>query len=360
MSTIVVGLSGGVDSSMAAALLREAGHAVVAVTLRTAPWEAPGDGAARFGSCCSPATAGAARQVARRLGIPYYLLNHEREFGDRVIADFTREYGAGRTPSPCVVCNREIKFGTLLDRALAWEAEAVATGHYARVAPDPRSGRLCLLTARDAAKDQSYFLWPLTQAQLARARFPVGGLSKSEVRAQARARGLATAATPESQELCFVSGDYRAFLRARAPEAFRPGPVLDEAGREVGVHAGLAAYTVGQRRGLGRLGPEAAYVIRLDAATNALVVGPREALRATRLVAERVNWIAIPSLATPLDVEARVRHRAPRVPARAIPCAAGRIAIELSEPQYAVTPGQSVVLYRGEVVVGGGVIACAA
>jgi tRNA-specific 2-thiouridylase len=349
-----------VDSSVAAALLREAGHDVVAVTLRTAPWEDPGDDAARFGSCCSPATAGTARQVARRLGIPYYLLNHEREFGDRVIADFTHEYGAGRTPSPCVVCNREIKFGTLLDRALAWEAEAVATGHYARVAPDPRSGRLCLLTARDEAKDQSYFLWPLTQAQLARARFPVGGLSKSEVRAQARARGLVTAATPESQELCFVSGDYRAFLRARAPEAFRPGPVLDEAGREVGVHAGLGAYTVGQRRGLGRLGPEPAYVIRLDAARNALVVGPRDALRATRLVAERVNWIAIPSLAMPLDVEARVRHRAPRVPARAIPCAAGRVEIELYVPQYAVTPGQSVVLYRGEVVVGGGVIACAA
>jgi tRNA-specific 2-thiouridylase len=360
MSTIIVGLSGGVDSSVAAALLREAGHDVVGVTLRTAPWEEPGEAAARFGSCCSPGTAGTARQVARRLGIPYYLLNHEREFGDRVIADFTREYGAGRTPSPCVVCNREIKFGTLLARALAWDAEAVATGHYARVAPDPRTGRLCLLTARDEAKDQSYFLWPLTQAQLARARFPVGGLTKPEVRARARARGLATAATPESQELCFVNGDYRVFLRARAPKAFRPGPVLDEAGREVGVHAGLGGYTVGQRRGLGRLGPEPAYVVRLDPSRNAVVVGPREALRSTRLVAERVNWIAVPSLADSLDVEVRVRHRAPRVAARVVPCDAGRVEIELHEPQYAVTPGQSVVLYRGEVIVGGGVIACAA
>ena len=360
MKTIIVGLSGGVDSSVAAALLREAGHDVVGVTLRTAPWEEPGQAIARFGSCCSPGTAQTARQVARRLGIPYYLLNHEREFGGRVIADFTREYGAGRTPSPCVVCNREIKFGTLLDRALAWDGEAVATGHYARVAPDPRTGRLCLLTARDEAKDQSYFLWPLTQAQLARARFPVGGLTKPEVRAQARARGLATASTPESQELCFVNGDYRAFLRARAPEAFRPGPVLDEAGREVGVHAGLGGYTVGQRRGLGRLGPEAAYVVRLDPSRNAVVVGPRQALRATRLVAERVNWIAVPALAAPLDVQARVRHRAPRVAARVVPRDAGRVEIELREPQYAVTPGQSVVLYRGEVIVGGGVIACAA
>jgi tRNA-specific 2-thiouridylase len=345
---------------VAAALLHEAGHDVVGVTLRTAPWEEPDDGATRFGSCCSPATAGAARQVARALGIPYYLLNHEREFGERVIADFTREYGAGRTPSPCVVCNREIKFGTLLERALAWDADAVATGHYARIAPDPRTGRLCLLTARDAAKDQSYFLWPLSQAQLARARFPVGGLSKPEVRAQARARRLATAAVPESQELCFVSGDYREFLRARAPAAFRPGPVVDEAGREVGAHAGLGAYTVGQRRGLGRLGPEPAYVVRLDPSRNAVVVGPRAALRASRLVAERVNWIAVPSLTAPLEVEARVRHRAPRVAARVVPVDAGRIEVELHEPQYAVTPGQSVVLYRGEAVVGGGVIACAA
>jgi tRNA-specific 2-thiouridylase len=349
-----------VDSSVAAALLRDAGHDLIGVTLRTAPWEAPEEAATRFGSCCSPATAGTARQVARRLNIPYYLLNHEREFGARVIADFTREYGAGRTPSPCVVCNREIKFGTLLERALAWEADAVATGHYARVAPDPRTGRVCLLTARDEGKDQSYFLWPLSQAQLARARFPLGGLRKPEVRAQARARGLATAATPESQELCFVSGDYRSFLRARAPEAFRPGPVVDEAGREVGAHAGLGGYTVGQRRGLGRVGSEPAYVVRLDPSRNAVVVGPRAALRATRLVAESVNWIAVPSLAAPLEVEARVRHRAPRVPARAVPRDAGQVEILLHEPQYAVTPGQSVVLYRGEVVVGGGVIACAA
>lgn len=360
MSTIVVGLSGGVDSSVAAAFLREAGHDVIGVTLRTAPWEEPAEAVTRFGACCSPASAGTARQVARRLGIPYYLLNHEREFRDHVIADFAREYGAGRTPSPCVVCNREVKFGTLLERALAWDADAVATGHYARIAPDPRTGRLCLLTARDEAKDQSYFLWPLTQAQLARARFPVGGRSKPEVRAQARARGLATAGTPESQELCFVNGDYRAFLRAQAPEAFRPGPVVDEAGREVGVHAGLGGYTVGQRRGLGRLGTEPTYVIRLDPSRNTIVIGPREALRASCLVAERVNWIAVPALADPLHIEARMRHRAPRVAARVTPRDARSVDIEFKEPQYAVTPGQSVVFYKGSVVIGGGVIARAA
>jgi tRNA-specific 2-thiouridylase len=217
-----------------------------------------------------------------------------------------------------------------------------------------------LLTARDLAKDQSYFLWPLSQAQLARARFPVGGLTKSVVRAYARARGLATAATPESQELCFVSGDYREFLRARAPAAFRAGPILDEGGREIGEHGGLGAYTVGQRRGLGRLGPAATYVVRLDPTRNAVVVGPREALRTSRLVAEQVNLIERAALEAPVDVEAQVRHRAPRVPARVSPESGGRIAVDLRVPQYAVTPGQSVVLYRGEVVVGGGVIARAA
>jgi len=236
----------------------------------------------------------------------------------------------------------------------------VATGHYARVAPDPRTGRVCLLTARDEAKDQSYFLWPLSQGQLSRARFPLGGLSKPEVRAQARSRRLATAAAPESQELCFVSGDYRAFLRGRAPEAFRPGSMVDEAGREVGQHRGLGGYTVGQRRGLGPLGSQPAYVVRLDPVRNTVVVGPREALRTTRLVAERANWIAVPSLAEPLDVEVRIRHRAPRVAARVLPRDTSRFEVELRAPQYAVSPGQSVVLYRGEVIVGGGVIACAA
>ncbi len=360
MARIVVGMSGGVDSSVAATLLADAGHEVIGVTLRTTEWEAPADDVERFGSCCSATTAGAARRVARRLGIPFYALRHEREFAARVIADFVREYAAGRTPSPCVVCNREIKFGTLLERALAWEADAVATGHYARIAADPRTGRVLLVTARDPRKDQSYFLWPLTQAQLARARFPVGGLTKSEVRARARARGLPTAEAPESQELCFVPGDYRDVLRRHAPASLRPGPILDETGRELGVHAGLGAYTVGQRRGLGPGARGPSYVVRLDPARNAVVVGPREALRVTRLVAENVNWIAIDALEGPLEAEVRVRHGAPRVPATLHPLDAGRVEARLRAPQYAVTPGQSAVFYQREVVVGGGVIAGAA
>jgi len=359
MARIVVGLSGGVDSSVAAALLVEAGHEVIGITLRTAPWREPADEAGRFGSCCSPATARGARAVARQLGIPYYLLNHEREFEATVIADFTREYAAGRTPSPCVVCNREVKFGTLLRRALAWEAEAVATGHYARRVEDPATGRVLLCRARDPVKDQSYFLWPLTQAQLARARFPVGDLTKAEVRARARALGLATAETPESQELCFVTGDYREFLRARVPEAFRPGPVLDEAGRVVGRHGGLAAYTVGQRKGLGAAGGgEPRYVIALDPRRNAVVVGPRAALEVTRLLATRVNLIAVERLTGPVEVEARIRHRAPLVRAEVRPRAApDEVEVHFATPVRGVSPGQSVVFYRGDVVLGGGVIA---
>jgi tRNA-specific 2-thiouridylase len=361
MATIVVGMSGGVDSSVAAALLSEAGHRVIGITLRTTPWAEPEDDAARFGSCCSPGTARGARAVARQLGIPYYLLNHEREFAELVVADFTREYGAGRTPSPCVVCNREVKFGTLLRRALAWEADAVATGHYARIRQDPTSGRLLLCRGGDVQKDQSYFLWPLSQDQLARARFPVGDLTKADVRAKARALGLATAETPESQELCFVEGDYRRFLRDRAPEAFRPGPIVDEAGREVGVHAGLAAYTIGQRRGLGApAGGLARYVVRLEPERNAVVVGPRDALEAGGLVAREVNWIAVERLEAAVTVEARIRHRAPLVPATVRPTGPDAVEVRFSRRQRAVTPGQSVVFYRDDVVLGGGVIARAA
>src|SRR5882672_12765129 len=303
---IVVGLSGGVDSSVAAAVLVEQGFDVVGITLRVWPWQPSEDVARRFGSCCSPATVDDARQVARRLDIPYYLLNSEAEFDRTVISDFAREYEAGRTPVPCTVCNRDVKFGSLLDRARAWDAAGVATGHYARITRDAATGRHLLLRGVDTQKDQSDFLWPLSQSQLGAARFPVGGLTKAEVRDRARGLGLVTADKPESQEICFVpDDDYRGFLRRRAPGMFKPGPIVDRGGNVLGTHDGIAAYTVGQRRGLGFATGRPLYVIDLDPDCNEVSVGGVADLERDRLVARAVNFIACEPPRAPLRVEAK-------------------------------------------------------
>jgi tRNA-specific 2-thiouridylase len=355
---IVCGMSGGVDSSVAAALLVEQGYEVIGVTLRVAPWSAPDDPVRRFGSCCSAETSDDARDVARQLGVAYYLLNSEAEFGRAVIDEFAREYRAGRTPVPCTVCNRDVKFGSLLRRARAWGADAVATGHYARLSRDPESGRVLLWRARDQRKDQTDFLWPLSQAQLAGARFPVGELTKDEVRARARALGLATADKPESHEICFVpDGDYRSFLRRRDPEAFRPGPIVDGAGTVLGEHAGLPGFTIGQRRGLGLATGQPVYVTALDSARNAVVVGPAAEMEVAGLVADQVNLIAVERLQAPLAVTAKLRHSHVPEPAMVSPGPDDTIEVRFDRPQRAVSPGQSVVLYQGDLVVGGGVIA---
>ena len=360
---IVVGMSGGVDSSVAAALLVEQGYDVVGVTLRVWPWREAESGTAKFGSCCSPSSVDDARQVARRLGIPYYLLNAEREFDQTVIEDFSRQYRAGRTPVPCVICNREVKFGSLLSRARAWDAVAVATGHYARITRDERSGRFLLWRGRDQHKDQSDFLWPLTQSQLAAARFPVGDLTKESVREKARALGLVTADKPESQEICFIpDNDYRGFLRERVPAAFRPGPIVDDRGTVLGVHQGLPNYTVGQRRGLGVPSLRPLYVTALNPERNAVVVGGANGVEVDRLWAEQVNWIAVSALDEPLAVRAKIRHSHQPAPAtiRAVDTVAGsRVEVRFDSAQRAAAPGQSVVFYQGDLVVGGGVIASA-
>jgi tRNA-specific 2-thiouridylase len=355
---VVVGMSGGVDSSVAAALLVEQGYEVVGVTLRVWPWKEPDDPGKRFGSCCSPETVDDARQVARKLGIPYYLLNTEREFDRTVIANFAGEYSAGRTPSPCVVCNREVKFGSLLRRALAWEAGTVATGHYAGVGHDPMTGRHLLRKGRDPRKDQSDFLWPLTQPQLEAAKFPVGELTKEEVRAIARARGLTTADKPESQEICFIpENDYRGFLRRRMPEAFRPGRIVDREGRVLGEHRGLADYTIGQRRGLGISSERALYVVALDPDRNTVTVGSESELEATRFYATEVNFIPFDSLEGALRVAAKIRHSHTPAPATVSPVSPGVVEVVFDTPQRAITPGQSVVFYQDDLVVGGGIIA---
>jgi tRNA-specific 2-thiouridylase len=355
---IVVGMSGGVDSSVAAALLVEQGHEVVGVTLRVWPWTEPADGAERFGSCCSPVTVADAREVARTLGIPHYLLNTAEEFDRTVVEGFADAYAAGRTPVPCVACNRDLKFGSLLRRARAWDAVAVATGHYARITRDERTGRYLLWRGADPRKDQSDFLWPLSQEQLASARFPVGHLTKAEVREEARRRGLVTAGKPESQEICFVAdGDYRKFLQARRPATFAPGPIVDRDGRVLGRHGGVAGFTVGQKRGLGLATGTPLYVLALDADRNTVTVGTAAELERPGLVAEDANFIACDPPPAPLRVEARIRHNHRAAPATVRALEGGRAEVAFDEPQRAITPGQSVVWYRGDLVVGGGVIA---
>jgi tRNA-specific 2-thiouridylase len=355
---IVVGMSGGVDSSVAAALLVEQGYDVVGVTLRVWPWKEPTDAAQRFGSCCSAETVEDVRAVARRLGIPHFLLNAEDEFARNVIDRFVSDYAQGRTPVPCVACNKDLKFGSLLRRARAWDAAAVATGHYARLTREPATGRTLLWKARDARKDQTDFLWPLTQAQLGAARFPVGDLTKDEVRAHARRLGLATADKPESQEICFIpDNDYRGFLRRRQASVFRPGRIVDTDGRPRGQHAGIANFTIGQRRGLGLSGDTASYVVDMDPERDTVTVGPLASLDRVGLVATDVNFIAGEPPAGTIRVEAKIRHRHTAAPATVRMLDARTAEVVFDEPQRAITPGQSVVWYQGDLVVGGGVIA---
>ena len=354
---IVVGMSGGVDSSVAAALLVERGYDVVGITMRIGPRPAAAEPASRFGNCCGTQAVEDARQVARALGIRYYLLSMEEEFDQKVIGRFIAEYAAGRTPVPCVSCNSNLKFGSLLGRARAWDAVAVATGHYARVERDGATGRYLLLRAKDTRKDQTDFLWPLTQAQLAAARFPVGDLTKEAVREYARRLGLVTAEKPESQEICFVpDDDYRGFLRRRAPELFRPGAIVDQRGSALGTHDGIADYTVGQRRGLRVATGRPLYVVDLDPERNTVSVGEAADLERGRLEAGAVNFIACEPPKAALRVEAKIRHSHQPAAATVRALAGNRAEVIFDAPQRAVSPGQSVVFYSGDVVIGGGVI----
>jgi tRNA-specific 2-thiouridylase len=354
---IVVGMSGGVDSSVAAALLVEQGCDVVGITMRVWPRQEADEPTKRFGSCCGTEAVEDARQVARTLGIPHYLLSMDEEFNQKVIDQFIDSYGIGQTPIPCVSCNSNLKFGSLLGRARAWDAAAVATGHYARVERDPVTGRHLLLRPKDLRKDQTDFLWPLTQAQLGAARFPIGELTKDEVRARARRLALVTADKPESQDICFVpDDDYRGFLRRRAPEVFRPGAIVDRLGTTLGAHGGIAGFTVGQKRGLGLAAGRPLYVIDLDPERNTVTVGGAAELERDRLVATAVNFIACAPPTSPLRVAAKIRHSHQPAPATVRALEGDAAEVVFDTPQRAVSPGQSVVFYDGDVVVGGGVI----
>jgi len=347
---VVVAMSGGVDSSLAAALVKASGAEAIGVTLRLA------GSASR---CCSLADADDARRVAEKLGIRFYVSDYAERFEQEVKLPFADAYLAGRTPIPCVTCNSKFKFEYLLARARALGATQVASGHYARVDLDPASGRHRLRRAADASKDQTYFLFELRQTQLAGVRFPLGALTKAQVRERARALGLATAEKPESFEICFVpDGDTAAAVERLRPDALPgEGEIVDGAGRRLGRHAGIHRFTVGQRRGLGVAAAERLYVTGLDAARNRVRVGPLAELAASGARLERVNWIAGAPPVEPVRASVRVRHRHEGAQAWITPQPGGGARVRFDAPVAAVTPGQAAVFDAGDVVLGGGWIA---
>lgn len=369
---ILVAMSGGVDSSYVAAALGREGHEVMGVTMKV--WQdghpafakAGPDGCSlepvTFGdatnskkTCCGAEDMRDARAVAAKQGIPYYILNYEDRFRTAVIDSFVAEYLAGRTPNPCVACNDKVKFGPLLETALGLGCDKLATGHYARLSTDP-DGRVRMFRALDRGKDQTYFLYRLTQPQLQRLLFPLGELQKEDVRKGSEAWGLPTAAKAESMDICFVpKGDYGAVLRAYAPQSQQPGPLVDEAGTVLGEHQGLAFFTIGQRRGLGIATGEPLYVLRLDKARNAVVLGPEAGLLSTRAIASDASFCGAPDAipATGFDCKVKIRSSHPGADARVEPLNDGRWSITFKEPQRAVTPGQAAVFYHGDECLGG-------
>jgi tRNA-uridine 2-sulfurtransferase len=391
MSRIVVAMSGGVDSSVAAALLKEQGHEVIGIMLRL--WSEPGvmddDGVERVvqNKCCSLESVDDARRVARMLDIPFYLVNVEEEFQQKIVENFYEDYVAGRTPNPCLNCNRHIRFTVLLKRALALDADYLATGHYVRVDDDPVSGKRRLRRGVDDGKDQSYVLHVLNQFQLEHACFPLGDYTKSEVRAMAAERGMTVATKAESQEICFVAqNDYRGFIdryalsktAAREEELVavgagagassaqplisipRPGPIYDQQGKQLGRHRGLAYYTIGQRKGLGVTSLEPLHVLKIDSASNALIVGPAAALEQDTFVVGNMHYVGGETPSAPFEALVRVRYKASEQPALVTPLAENRVQVTLTHSQRAITPGQAAVFYggvNGEEVLGGGIIA---
>ena len=347
---IVVGMSGGVDSSLAAALLVEQGYEVIGITMHLAGSES---------RCCSLDDADDARRVAEKLGIHFYVANYKDRFREEVVLPFADAYLAGRTPIPCVACNKRFKFDHLLARARALGADAVATGHYARIEADAETGEHRLLRARDGAKDQSYFLFDLSQEQLRRTRFPLGELTKDEVRGRARALGLATADKPESQEICFVpDGDYARVVEELRPGSLPgPGEIVDATGRVLGEHAGVHHFTVGQRRGIGVHGAGRLYVRAIDAARNRVLVGSIDELCVRGAELEGVSLNAVDPPPGPFRARVRIRYRDPGSAAKVEPGSGGRARVWFDEPVRAVAPGQAAVFDDGERVLGGGTIA---
>ncbi len=356
---VAVAMSGGVDSSLAAALLKEEGYEVVGLTMLIWKYKPEQEGIS--GRCCAPEDIKDARRVAEQIGIPHYILNLEQPFEEEIVAYFLKEYLQGYTPNPCIRCNERIKFDLLLRRAEEIGAAALATGHYARIIWQADKGRYTLWRGRDRQKDQSYFLFSLRQEQLAKILLPLGERSKEEVRQLAQRLGLRVAAKKESQEICFIPhNDYRRFLEEKVGrDIFSPGEIIDKQGKVLGTHQGLYSYTIGQRRGLRIAGPHPYYVLRLDREKNRVIVGSREELEPPGLIVKEVNWISFPKPSSELEAFVQIRYRHSGVRATLHPLAKGKVKVNFHLPQKAVTPGQAAVFYREEEVLGGGWIEAA-
>ncbi len=342
-----IAMSGGVDSSVAALLTLEQGWAAVGGTLRL--YEGTP------GACGSARDVEDARAVAQRLGIGFQVIDATGPFRRQVLEKFVRAYAAGDTPSPCIDCNRYMKFGLLLERALDMGCSHIVTGHYAQIRRDEATGRYLLCKASDLAKDQSYFLCMLTQEQLAHVLFPLGGLTKAQVRSIAQERGFLNARKRDSQDICFVpDGNYKAFLERCTGNTYPAGDLLDLSGQVVGRHSGAIGYTQGQRKGLGVALGKPVYVCRKDMARNTVTVGPNEALFHRSFLADDWNFFPFPALTRPMEVHARIRSRMTEQPATVYPAADGMVRVVFHQPQRAIAPGQAVVLYQADVVIGGG------